>query len=50
MAALDERTSAKLDVALEGTCLDLPHGGDHTLRKKVTEKLFAQCPERQHHT
>jgi len=40
MAALEERTRAKLDVALEEACRDLPHGGDHALRKKVAEKLL----------
>lgn len=40
MANLDERTKANLDVVLEDVCRDLPHGGDHQLRKKVAQKLL----------
>ncbi|MBV8926897.1 MAG: hypothetical protein JOZ74_16130 [Bradyrhizobium sp.] len=40
MANLDERTRANLDVALEEACRELPHGGDHTLRKKIAQKLL----------
>jgi hypothetical protein len=40
MAGLDDRTRANLDVALEEACRDLPHGGDHALRKKVAERLL----------
>jgi hypothetical protein len=40
MAGLDERTRANLDVALEEACRELPHGGDHALRRKVAEKLL----------
>jgi hypothetical protein len=40
MANLDERTRANMDVALEEACRQLPHGGDHNLRKKVAQKLL----------
>lgn len=40
MAKLDERTRANLDVALEEACRELPHGGDHDLRKKIATKLL----------
>jgi hypothetical protein len=40
MANLDERTRANMDVALEDACRELPHGGDHSLRKKVAQKLM----------
>ncbi|HLZ05584.1 MAG TPA: hypothetical protein VKR55_25970 [Bradyrhizobium sp.] len=37
---LDDRTKANLDVALEEACRDLPHGGDHALRKRVALQLL----------
>ena len=40
MPKLDDRTRSKLDVALEDPCRNLPHGGDHALRKKVAEQLL----------
>jgi hypothetical protein len=40
MARLDERTRANLDVALEEVCRELPHGGDHALRKKIAMRLL----------
>jgi hypothetical protein len=40
MAKLDERTRVNMEVALEETCRELPHGGDHALRKKVAQKLL----------
>jgi len=40
MANLDKRTRAKLDVALDEACRELPHGGDHDLRKKIAQKLL----------
>ena len=40
MANLDERVRANMDVALEETCRELPHGGDHNLRKKIALKLL----------
>jgi hypothetical protein len=40
MANLDDRTRANMDVALEEACRELPHGGDHNLRKKVAQKLL----------
>ncbi len=40
MTRLDERTQANMDVALEEACRGLPHGGDHTLRKKIAQKLM----------
>jgi hypothetical protein len=29
-----------MDVALEEACRELPHGGDHAVRKKVAQKLL----------
>jgi hypothetical protein len=40
MANLDERARANMDVALEEACRELPHGGDHNLRKKIALKLL----------
>ena len=40
MAKLDDRTMANMDVALEDACRELPHGGDHALRKKIALKLM----------
>lgn len=40
MTRLDERTRARMDVALEEACRGLPHGGDHGLRKRVAQKLL----------
>jgi hypothetical protein len=40
MVKLDDRTKANMDVALEEACRELPHGGDHDLRKKVAQKLL----------
>jgi hypothetical protein len=40
MANLDERTRTKMDVALEEACRELPHGGDHALRKRIALKLL----------
>ena len=40
MANLDERTRANMEVALEDACRELPHGGDHNLRKKIAHKLL----------
>jgi hypothetical protein len=40
MTKLDDRTRANMDVALEEACRELPHGGDHDLRKKVAQKLL----------
>lgn len=40
MTNLDDRTRATMDVALEEACRELPHGGDHNLRKKVAQKLL----------
>ncbi len=40
MAKLDERTRANMEVALEEACRELPHGGDHALRKRIALKLL----------
>lgn len=40
MTNLDDRTRASMDLALEEACRELPHGGDHNLRKKVAQKLL----------
>jgi hypothetical protein len=40
MAKLDQRTKTNMEVALEEACRELPHGGNHCLRKKVAQKLL----------
>ena len=40
MKALDDRTMANLDVALEEACRSLPHGGDHDIRREIAQKLL----------
>ncbi|MCS3726774.1 hypothetical protein [Bradyrhizobium betae] len=40
MTELSERTKANLDVVLEETCRQLPHGGDHDSRRLVAERLI----------
>ena len=40
MKQFDERTKASLDMVLEQTCKDLPHGGDHATRRLVAQKLI----------
>ena len=42
---LDARTMTFLDLALEEACRELPHGGDHALRKEVTQKLLQSARE-----
>jgi hypothetical protein len=37
---LDERTIANMEVALETSFRDQPHGGDHESRKRVARKLL----------
>ena len=37
---LSERTKANMDVVLEETCRQLPHGGDHDSRKFIAEQLI----------
>jgi len=37
---LSERTKANMDVVLEETCRQLPHGGDHDSRKFIAERLI----------
>jgi hypothetical protein len=41
MKHLDERTAANLEVALEDACRSLPHGGEHSFRKKIAQKLLS---------
>lgn len=41
MKHLDDRTAANLDVVLEDACRVLPHGGDHSFRKKIARKLLS---------
>jgi hypothetical protein len=41
MKHLDDRTAANLDVALEDACRSLPHGGDHSFRKRIAQKLLS---------
>jgi hypothetical protein len=40
MKPVDDRTAANLDVVLEETCRSLPHGGNHSFRKRVALKLL----------
>jgi hypothetical protein len=45
MRTLNERTIANMVVALEEVCRDLPHGGDHELRKQIANKLIQSAME-----
>ena len=40
MKTLSERTKANMDVVLEETCRQLPHGGDHDSRKFIARRLI----------
>jgi hypothetical protein len=40
MKRLDDRTAAHLEVVLEDACRVLPHGGDHSFRKRIALKLL----------
>lgn len=40
MPELSERTKANMDVVLEETCRQLPHGGDHDSRRIIAERLI----------
>ena len=40
MTELSERTKANMDVVLEETCRQLPHGGDHDSRRFIAERLI----------
>ncbi|MEK9278054.1 MULTISPECIES: hypothetical protein [unclassified Bradyrhizobium] len=40
MTELSERTKANMDVVLEETCRQLPHGGDHDSRRFIAEHLI----------
>jgi hypothetical protein len=40
MPELNERTKANMDVVLEETCRQLPHGGDHDSRRFIAERLI----------
>ena len=40
MTELSERTRANMDVVLEETCRQLPHGGDHDSRKSIAGRLI----------
>ena len=45
MPELSERTKANMDVVLEETCRQLPHGGDHDSRKFIAERLIEAAQE-----
>ena len=45
MKTLSERTKANMDVVLEETCRQLPHGGDHDSRKFIAERLIKAAQE-----
>jgi len=40
MDEFDDRTRANMDVVLEKTCREMPHGGDHESRKFIAERLM----------
>jgi hypothetical protein len=40
MQKSQDRTYANLEVILEETCKEFPHGGDHSMRKKIARKLL----------
>nr|WP_239626252.1 hypothetical protein [Bradyrhizobium sp. I71] len=40
MTELSERTKANMDVVLEETCRQLPHGGGHDSRRFIAERLI----------
>ncbi|MDE2376560.1 hypothetical protein [Bradyrhizobium sp.] len=40
MSDMSERTKANMDVVLEETCRQLPHGGDHDSRRFIAERLI----------
>lgn len=40
MHTLNDRTMARLELALEAACRSMPHGGDHDTRKQVAERLL----------
>ena len=40
MTKINKRTAANMDVVLEEVCSDLPHGGDHELRKHIAQTLM----------
>ena len=42
---LSERTKANMDVVLEETCRQLPHGGDHDSRRFIAERLIKAAKE-----
>ncbi len=44
---LSERTRANMDVVLEETCRQLPHGGDHDSRRFIAERLIKAAEEGQ---
>jgi hypothetical protein len=45
MIKLDDRTIAKMDLALEQACRVFPHGGDHKLRRYIAQKLKLNARE-----
>jgi hypothetical protein len=40
MQKSQDRTYANLELILEETCKEFPHGGDHSMRKKIAQKLL----------
>lgn len=40
MEPINDRTAANIDVVLEDACKSLPHGGDHSFRKRIALKLL----------
>jgi len=45
MTKIDQRTAANMDVVLEESFQDLPHGGNHETRKRNAQKLM-QCAKK----
>ncbi|UFW48554.1 hypothetical protein BaraCB756_40965 [Bradyrhizobium arachidis] len=38
--ALSDRVKTNMEVVLEETCRELPHGGDHESRRVIAEQLL----------
>lgn len=45
MQTPQDRTYANLEVILEETCKEFPHGGDHSIRKKIAQKLLQSAQQ-----
>lgn len=45
MQTPQDRTYANLEVILEEACKKFPHGGDHSIRKKIAQKLLQSAQQ-----